>query len=204
MKSSLRKLNCLGLILLVCSLLLSALPCPVDAAPAKNVILLMTDGTSSTHITLTRWYKGAPLALDSILVGGLRTYSAESIITDSAPAATAFATGYKSNSKFIGVLPEKTTVPGVSAIAPGDENKPVATVLEGARLLGKSVGLVATSQVQTCAAPISPERTCEVPTLPPPIWKGPTLPARGFPRRPQPTPTSRRHASSARILRVRD
>ncbi len=148
MKSSLRKINCLGLILLVCSLLLSALPCPVDAAPAKNVILLMTDGTSSTHITLTRWYKGAPLALDSILVGGLRTYSAESIITDSAPAATAFATGYKSNSKFIGVLPEKTTVPGVSAIAPGDENKPVATVLEGARLLGKSVGLVATSQVQ--------------------------------------------------------
>ena len=122
MKSSLRKINCLGLILLVCSLLLSALPCPVDAAPAKNVILLMTDGTSSTHITLTRWYKGAPLALDSILVGGLRTYSAESIITDSAPAATAFATGYKSNSKFIGVLPEKTTVPGVSAIAPGDEN----------------------------------------------------------------------------------
>ena len=118
------------------------------AAPAKNVILLMTDGTSSTHITLTRWYKGAPLALDSILVGGLRTYSAESLVTDSAPAATAFATGYKTNSKFIGILPEKTTVPGVPAISEEDKYKPVATVLEGARLLGKSVGLVATSQVQ--------------------------------------------------------
>ncbi|HWR29698.1 MAG TPA: alkaline phosphatase [Negativicutes bacterium] len=118
------------------------------AAPAKNVILLMTDGTSSTHITLTRWYKGTPLALDDILVGGIRTYSAESIITDSAPAATAFATGHKTNSKFIGILPEKTTVPGVSAIIEADQFKPVATVLEGAKLLGKSVGLVATSQVQ--------------------------------------------------------
>jgi alkaline phosphatase len=147
-KSSPRNSTGFWLFLLVCSLLLATLPCPVDAAPAKNVILLMTDGTSSTHITLTRWYKGAPLALDSILVGGLRTYSSESIITDSAPAATAFATGYKSNSKFLGVLPEKTTVPGVAAIAAGYEYKPVATVLEGARLLGKSVGLVATSQVQ--------------------------------------------------------
>ena len=118
------------------------------AAPAKNVILLMTDGTSSTHITLTRWYKGSPLALDDILVGGLRTYSAESIITDSAPAATAFATGHKTNSKFIGILPEKTTVPGVPAIIAADQFKPVASVLEGAKLLGKSVGLVATSQVQ--------------------------------------------------------
>ena len=148
MQSSPRTNNRSWLILLVCALLLATLPHPVEAAAAKNVILLMTDGTSATHITLTRWYKGAPLALDNILVGGLRTYSAESIITDSAPAATAFATGYKTNSKFLGVLPEKTTVPGVAAIAAGDEYKPVATVLEGARLMGKSVGLVATSQVQ--------------------------------------------------------
>ena len=130
--------------LFVCLLL----PVPVWAAPAKNVILLMTDGTSSAHLTLARWYKGAPLALDDILVGGLRTYSAESLITDSAPAATAFATGHKTNTKFLGILPEKTTMPGVPAIAPADQFKPTATVLEGARLMGKSVGLVATSQIQ--------------------------------------------------------
>ena len=123
-------------------------PAPAWAAPAKNVILLMTDGTSSAHLTLARWYKGAPLALDDILVGGLRTYSAESLITDSAPAATAFATGHKTNTKFLGILPEKTTMPGVPVIAETDKLKPTATVLEGARLLGKSVGLVATSQIQ--------------------------------------------------------
>jgi alkaline phosphatase len=129
---------------LVCLLL----PVPAWAAPAKNVILLMTDGTSSTHLTLARWYKGAPLALDDILVGGLRTYSAESLITDSAPAATAFATGHKTNTKFLGILPEKATMPGMPAIAAADQLKPTATVLEGARLIGKSVGLVATSQIQ--------------------------------------------------------
>lgn len=116
--------------------------------PVKNVIFLMTDGTSSTHITLARWYKGGSLALDEILVGGVRTYSAESVITDSAPAATAFATGKKSNSKFLGILPETVTVPGVSAISEELKFKPVATVLEGARLKGKSVGLIATSNIQ--------------------------------------------------------
>ena len=135
-------------LLLTAFLVCLLLPVPAWAAPAKNVILLMTDGTSSAHLTLARWYKGAPLALDDILVGGLRTYSAESLITDSAPAATAFATGHKTNTKFLGILPEKTTMPGVPAIAPADQFKPTATVLEGARLMGKSVGLVATSQIQ--------------------------------------------------------
>ena len=135
-------------LLLTAFLVCLLLPVPAWAAPAKNVILLMTDGTSSAHLTLARWYKGAPLALDDILVGGLRTYSAESLITDSAPAATAFATGHKTNTKFLGILPEKTTMPGVPAIAEADQLKPTATVLEGARLMGKSVGLVATSQIQ--------------------------------------------------------
>lgn len=138
----------IGVITLIVLVLCFLLPVAAWAAPAKNVILLMADGTSSAHLTLTRWYKGAPLALDNILVGGLRTYSAESLITDSAPAATAFATGFKSNTKFLGILPETTTMPGLRPISDEDKMKPVATVLEGARLLGKSVGLVATSQVQ--------------------------------------------------------
>lgn len=59
----------------------------------KNVIMMVMDGTSSSATTLARLYKGKPLALDEIVTGGVRTYSAESAITDSAPAATALATG---------------------------------------------------------------------------------------------------------------
>ena len=114
----------------------------------KNVIVLMMDGTASSHTTISRWYKGAPLATDRMLVAGLRTFSADSLITDSAPAATAFATGYKTNDKFVGVLPDKVTMPGVAVPASGQRYKPVASVLEGARIKGKAVGLVATSNVQ--------------------------------------------------------
>jgi alkaline phosphatase len=116
----------------------------------KNVIVLMTDGTGSAHTTINRWYKGEPLALDKMFVGGVRTYGADSLITDSAPAATAFATGYKTNDKYVGVLPDpaKITMPGVPIIPTEMKEKPVATVLEGAKLMGKSVGLVATSNIQ--------------------------------------------------------
>jgi len=114
----------------------------------KNVIVLMTDGTGSTHTTLTRWYKGSNMTLDEMNVGAVRTYGSNSIITDSAPAATAFATGHKSEDKFVGVLPNKTTIPGIEQIAENLKYKPVATVLEGARVLGRSTGLVATSNIQ--------------------------------------------------------
>ena len=67
--------------------------------------MLVMDGSSNNAVTLSRWYKGESLAMDEILSGAMRTYSAESAITDSAPAATALATGHKSNDKYIGVLP---------------------------------------------------------------------------------------------------
>jgi len=119
-----------------------------DGEGLKNVIVLMMDGSGAAHTTITRWYKGAPLNLDRMGVGSVRTYSADSLITDSAPAATAFATGHKSNDKYVGVLPSKVTMPGVPAIADDFRYKPVASVLEGAKLKGMAVGLVATSNIQ--------------------------------------------------------
>lgn len=114
----------------------------------KNVIMMVMDGTSSTATTLARWYKGSNLALDEMVTGGFRTYSSESAITDSAPAATAFATGHKSNTGYLGVLPTLTDMPGVEQISKEDQMRPVANVLEGAKLLGKATGLVATSEIQ--------------------------------------------------------
>lgn len=138
-------------LLAVCFALLMS-PVGVFASPdpvqAKNVIVLMTDGTGATHTALTRWYKGTSLPQDDLIVGGVRTYGADSIITDSAPAASAFATGHKTDDKFISVLPARTTIPGIPQISDDLLYKPVASVLEGAKLKGKSAGLVATSNIQ--------------------------------------------------------
>lgn len=113
-----------------------------------NVIMMVMDGTSAGATNLAKWYKGEDLVLDSLLVGGMHTHSAESAITDSAPAATALATGNKSNDKIVGLLPQVVTTPGVEPIAPEDTYKPVANVLEGAELLGKSTGIISTSEIQ--------------------------------------------------------
>lgn len=113
-----------------------------------NVIMLVMDGTSNNVSTLSRWYKGEALALDDILTGGVRTYSAESAITDSAPAATALATGNKSNSGYVGVLPSSVTTPGVQNVKEEDAFKPVANVLEGAKKDGRATGIVSSSEIQ--------------------------------------------------------
>ena len=116
-------------------------------AKIKNVIVLVSDGMGATHSTVSRWYKGAPMALDEIAVGGVKTFSADSLITDSAPAATAFATGFKSDTKFVSVFPNVIDMPGALTVKE-EAYKPLATILEGAKLAGKSTGIVATSNIQ--------------------------------------------------------
>ncbi len=113
-----------------------------------NVIMFVMDGSSNNAVTLSRWYKGESLAMDEILTGAVRTYSAESAITDSAPAATALATGHKSNAKLVGVLPSVVNTPGLAQIAKEDAFRPVANILEGAKQQGKATGLIATSEIQ--------------------------------------------------------
>ena len=123
----------------------------VEAKKSKksptNVIMLVMDGASNNAVSLARWYKGENLAMDGILTGAVTTYSAESAITDSAPAGTALATGRKSNSGYVGVLPSKVDMPGVKE-NPANAFTPVANVLEGAKQLGKATGIVATSEIQ--------------------------------------------------------
>ncbi|MFH1032903.1 MAG: alkaline phosphatase, partial [Pseudomonadota bacterium] len=115
--------------------------------PAKNVILLIPDGCSAEQYTLARWAKGQPLAQDAILAGGVRTYIADSVVADSAPAATAYATGLRTADKLIGLAPpDQGMLPGQASPA-GQAYRPLATVLEAARLSGRSTGLVATSRI---------------------------------------------------------
>jgi alkaline phosphatase len=121
---------------------------PAQAAPtAQNVIVLIADGCSAEQYTFARWFKGAPLSFDPYRVGAIQTYIADSVIADSAPAASAFATGVRTSDKFISVGPQEATLSRVPVPPQDLRYRPVATVLEGARLLKKSTGIVATSHV---------------------------------------------------------
>ena len=117
-------------------------------AKVKNIIVMIPDGMSSDGITLARWYQSYDpdtdtvdtsfrLALDELASGLVRTWWSNGAfigaITDSAPAGSAFATGIKTTDKFIGMSPEST---------------PAAIILEAARQIGKSTGLVVTSNIQ--------------------------------------------------------
>lgn len=114
----------------------------------KNVILLVPDGTSMDSISLTRWYNGGgPLTMDEYACGIVRTHNSDSPIADSAPAGSAMATGFKSKTGFIGVLPDVNSMPGLQPLAKGDERRPIASVLEAAQLANKATGLIATSEV---------------------------------------------------------
>jgi len=108
----------------------------VDLSTARSVILLIGDGMGSPHRTAARLYsvgREGQLAMDTLPIAGMaRTWSTESVVTDSAAAGTALATGVKTYNKAISV--------------DVDEN-PVQTILEMAQDAGKSVGLVTTVQL---------------------------------------------------------
>lgn len=117
-------LNALALLLIVSSTMAN------DSI--KNVILLIPDGASSDLLALTRWYNGnKPLALDELICGMVKTHSADSTIADSAPSGTAYATGFKSKTRYIGV----------------DHNRiPRISLLELAKRKGLATGIVVTCQ----------------------------------------------------------
>ena len=115
----------------------------------RNVILLIADGAGVAPFTLARWcHGGGPLAMDEWTCGLLRTYGANTPLTDSAPAATAFATGFKSFTGHVAVLPEKASMWGIDPLHGVDaEGRPLVTVLEAARLAGKATGIAVTCEI---------------------------------------------------------
>jgi alkaline phosphatase len=112
---------------------------------------MIPDGMGVAHSTVGRWYKYAKtgvdrLAFDDLVCGQVRTYWATGLITDSAPAASAMATGFKTSYGYVSLRPAKIAMPGLPSLPAGDESTPVATVLEAARLQGLATGLVVTCE----------------------------------------------------------
>ncbi len=120
---------------LVVSILVFGIPLLAGQAP-KNIILLIGDGMGVGQVSLARitvQAEGKVLAMDSMRIGGIvQTRSANAIVTDSAAAGTALATGWKTNNGMV----------SMSA-----DDSPVETILEAAQSLNKSAGLVTTTNI---------------------------------------------------------
>jgi len=119
-------------IVAICGILFGCTPQKEESNHVKNVIILIADGASIDLLTLSRWFNdNQPLALDPYLCGLIRTHNADGKFPDSAPTSTAYATGVKSITPYIGI----------------DSNaEPRVSVLELAKRKGLATGVVATSE----------------------------------------------------------
>jgi alkaline phosphatase len=113
--------------------LIAAILLAATAGPApKNVILLIADGAGLGHFTYAKSIRAENFRTGTMPVIGLFTTNcADRTVTDSAAAATAFATGQKTNYEMLSVDPKTLA--------------PMETVLEAAEKRGKATGLVTTS-----------------------------------------------------------
>ena len=107
-----------------------------DNLKAKNIILAIGDGVGPNQITLSRIAIGGldhRLFIDQIpYVGTSLTHSYKNAYTDSAAAATAWSTGYKTKNRYLSLDPDK---------------KILDTIVEMLHKKGYTSGLVATSSV---------------------------------------------------------
>jgi alkaline phosphatase len=107
-----------------------------DGKKIRNVIVCIGDGMGLNQIALARIKAAGPdgkLYMERMPVTGLvRTHSASSLVTDSAAAGTALASGVKTTNGMIGMTPDET---------------PYLTILEAAKAKGMTTGLVVTSTI---------------------------------------------------------
>lgn len=104
---------------------------PAQEARVRNVIFFIGDGMGLECVDIARIVLvGKEGYLDfekAPYVGIAKTYAANTLVTDSAAAGTALATGFKTNNAWLSITPD---------------GKVVKTLLEAAKELGKSTGLI--------------------------------------------------------------
>ena len=117
-------------------------------AKQPNIIFMIGDGMGPAITTAYRYFKDDPKTkevektiLDELYVGSSSTYSYEAppVVTDSAAAATALATGVKTKNGYIGV---------------NEDKQELQTLLEKAKLFGYQTAMLVTSTL-THATPAS-------------------------------------------------
>lgn len=118
----------------------------------KNVIVMIPDGTSTSVLSIARWYKtyqnpqNNSLNIDAFIKGLVVTHSSDAPIGDSAPTTSCYMTGYPTQTQFVSTYPVKTgndLVPVDAARA----YQPLTTLLEAAKQAkDKATGLVFTCE----------------------------------------------------------
>jgi len=141
-----KKLLCLLLLIALPSTILAfELPFGLSMLKRKNVILIVPDGCSMPIWAAVRAMTvgvDGKLNIDTMLVQGrCRTYSADAMITDSAAAGTAYATGFKTRNGVISM--HAMTVRGDSL-----SGKSLPTILEKAESRGIATGIVSTAMIE--------------------------------------------------------
>ncbi len=118
-----------------------------DSGQIRNVIVMIPDGCGSEWLSIGRWLNdGAPLHLDSIIRGMVRSYCSDSPIGDSAPTGSCYATGHRSQDGFIATYPARSMTPDGTRFDVPDSlaYRPMMTLLETAKLQGRATALVFT------------------------------------------------------------
>lgn len=116
----------------------------------KNVILMISDGTSANVLSLARWYQlyldstQTELAVDPYICGLVKTHSSDAPIGDSAPTTSCYVTGQPTQTGFVSMHPLKSSH-DLLPIDSARRYQPMMTVLEAAKYIyGKFTGLVFT------------------------------------------------------------
>lgn len=124
-----------------------------DVKPVKNVILMISDGTSLSTISLARWYQriqnpsNLKLNVDPYMSGTILTSCSNAPIGDSAPTTSTFMTGIPSISGFVATYPFSDGANDLVELDASMEYRPLMTLMQASKILhGKKIGLVATSE----------------------------------------------------------
>ncbi len=91
---------------------------PDEDPTPRNIILMIGDGMSFSHVQAGMLASETPLYIEQFRhIGFIQTSSANAFTTDSGAAGTALATGVKTTNGFIGMDPDENPVPSILHIA---------------------------------------------------------------------------------------
>lgn len=123
-----------------------------EVKPVKNIILMISDGTSLDVLSASRWLKtyrgeGDKLNVDPYLCGTVTTFSSNAPIGDSAPTTSCYMTGIPEQAGNVSIYPVSDRGNDLVPLDSSMAYQPLTTLLEAMKWeQGKATGLVVTCE----------------------------------------------------------